>query len=81
MPDGDDAIFKNNGIIARNGDDVFISLPISEFQPYIGEFAYNNWVKPVENTVSLFCQNCSNHPSNGGSEICNCILGTPSVIC
>lgn len=21
------------------------------------------------------CRNCSNHPSNGGSGICNCILG------
>jgi len=22
------------------------------------------------------CKNCSNHPSNGGTGICNCILGT-----
>ena len=22
------------------------------------------------------CRNCSNHPSNGGSWICNCTLGT-----
>ena len=22
------------------------------------------------------CVNCSNHPSNGGSGICHCILGT-----
>lgn len=22
------------------------------------------------------CRNCSNHPSNGGSGICHCILGT-----
>lgn len=25
------------------------------------------------------CKNCSNHPSNGGSGICNCILGTPPI--
>ena len=24
---------------------------------------------------------CSNHPSNGGSGICNCTLGTPQVKC
>ena len=25
------------------------------------------------------CRNCSNHPSNGGSGICNCILGEPKI--
>ena len=25
------------------------------------------------------CKNCSNHPSNGGSGICNCTLGLPTV--
>ena len=25
------------------------------------------------------CQNCSNHPSNGGSGICHCILGTQNI--
>ena len=27
------------------------------------------------------CKNCSNHPLNGGSGICNCILGTPKITC
>lgn len=27
------------------------------------------------------CQNCSNHPSNGGTGICNCTLGLQSVTC
>ena len=27
------------------------------------------------------CRNCSNHPSNGGSGICHCTLGTPKVTC
>ena len=27
------------------------------------------------------CKACSNHPSNGGSGICNCTLGTPEVKC
>lgn len=26
------------------------------------------------------CRNCSNHPSNGGSGICQCILGQNPVI-
>ena len=25
------------------------------------------------------CRNCSNHPSNGGSGICHCTLGTPKI--
>ena len=25
------------------------------------------------------CESCSNHPSNGGSGICHCILGTPVI--
>ena len=27
------------------------------------------------------CRSCSNHPSNGGSGICNCTLGMPQVTC
>ena len=27
------------------------------------------------------CKACANHPSNGGSGICNCIIGTPPVTC
>ena len=30
-------------------------------------------------TVSPACANCYNNPANGGSGICNCILGTPQV--
>lgn len=28
-----------------------------------------------------YCQSCPNHPSNGGSGICHCILGLPQVTC
>ena len=27
------------------------------------------------------CKNCPNHPNNGGSGICNCILGCPTITC
>ena len=27
------------------------------------------------------CRNCPNHPSNGGSGVCHCILGNMSVTC
>ena len=29
--------------------------------------------------ISEACRNCSNHPSNGGSGICHCILGSPKI--
>ena len=35
----------------------------------------------VHQTIPEACRACSNHPSNGGSGICNCILGTPQVKC
>jgi len=31
--------------------------------------------------IPEYCKACPNHPSNGGSGICNCILGTPQVTC
>lgn len=33
------------------------------------------------NNIPPACKNCSNHPSNGGTGICNCILGTPQITC
>lgn len=27
------------------------------------------------------CKHCSNNPANGGSGICNCILGMTRIIC
>lgn len=35
----------------------------------------------VYNTVPKDCENCSNHPKNGGSGICNCTLGLPEIRC
>ena len=33
------------------------------------------------NTEQSPCDNCSNNVKNGGSGICNCILGLPKVTC
>ena len=32
-------------------------------------------------SIPLSCRNCSNHPSNGGSGVCFCILGLPEIKC
>lgn len=31
--------------------------------------------------IPLACQNCPNHPSNGGSGSCNCDLGQMEITC
>lgn len=31
------------------------------------------------NTIPECCKHCSNHPTNGGSGICHCILGLPKI--
>ncbi len=40
---------------------------------------------PTENIETLHipeaCKSCSNHPSNGGSGICNCTLGMTKINC
>ena len=35
----------------------------------------------VHQTIPDACKSCSNHPSNGGSGICHCTLGTPPIKC
>ena len=31
------------------------------------------------NYIPEACRSCANHPSNGGTGICHCILGSPSI--
>ena len=32
-----------------------------------------------DENVSMACRMCSNHPINGGSGICWCVLGVPEI--
>jgi len=40
--------------------------------PYVETDTYSN-------QTNSYCEYCSNHPKNGGSGICHCILGTPII--
>lgn len=31
--------------------------------------------------IPYACRTCSNHPSNGGSGICHCVMGIPQMKC
>ena len=35
--------------------------------------------EPIEQMMPKRCRHCANHPSNGGSGVCNCTLGTQTV--
>ena len=35
----------------------------------------------VQSLKSQVCNKCSNNPKNGGSGICNCILGLSEITC
>lgn len=41
----------------------------------------NVTTKLIDDYKNNPCKNCPNHPDNGGSGICNCILGLPKVTC
>lgn len=38
-------------------------------------------IRWVDQSIPAACKSCSNHPSNGGSGICHCILGLKQVTC
>ena len=47
--------------------------PCSEKEIKVTKYWYTN--------IPSACRNCSNHPSNGGSGICHCTLGSPKITC
>lgn len=54
-----------------------IELDIEEPGAAPIHFNDGSWATPVPDP----CKNCPNHPSNGGSGICNCTLGLPKITC
>lgn len=52
------------------------------------EYSTGEYVKRVDNPIltfdktlktNMYCDKCPNNPSNGGSGICNCVLGQPYI--
>lgn len=50
------------------------SIPHLPVDPYI--YDWN-----TKDNIPAGCRNCPNHPSNGGSGICHCIIGTQPIMC
>jgi len=57
-----------NSIVGAIANGTPLVVPI---QPWV----YNHRT----GTTGDYCQLCPTNPKNGGSGICNCILGTPKV--
>lgn len=59
-------------------DDKNISI-CPKCQNKVHEYIYTNIPKWDTNAIPLACRSCNNHPSNGGSGICHCILGNSTI--
>lgn len=49
--------------------------------PYVQIKDWKPEIYNLKDNVPEACKNCSNHPSNGGSGLCHCILGLTPVKC
>lgn len=60
-----------------------IRVPYKEIPPYTPPYIppWDQWTTSKTTAVPPNCRYCSNHPSNGGSGICHCILGTQGTYC
>ena len=61
-------------IIKKERDIIRIPYPTKEDHSKDVTTATTQWIPDA-------CKNCSNHPSNGGSGMCNCTLGLPTITC
>ena len=78
-----DLLMDTDEIIKAYGEIIKITERMINLQQYDPPYPnIQTTFKPWWNNDSLIpsaCKNCSNHPSNGGSGICNCILGNQVV--
>ena len=56
---------KNKQTVSPNTWDEYFATPI----------------KDKMDSIPIPCRSCSNHPINGGYGICNCTLGTNTIMC
>ena len=52
---------------------VRVNAELDRLTPTITKFPRDNQLIPRP------CRSCANHPSNGGSGVCNCILGNQTI--
>lgn len=52
---------------------VRVPFEVSEAEPAI--LRQSTYTYTASNFINDVCRSCSNHPENGGSGVCHCILG------
>lgn len=57
-------------------EDEFKRLSDEELEELIERIEF---AKSFSNLYPTACKHCSNNPANGGSGVCNCTLGTPTI--
>lgn len=66
----------DNAILKKQEREEYSSYFSDKFARELTNIFYND--NDISNTPSP-CTTCSNHPKNGGSGICHCILGLPKI--
>lgn len=68
--------FGRNGFLMRDAT----KEKMKSTNEYVDSISVPNGINFYDNFYkSSSCDNCSNNPKNGGSGICNCILGQPRI--
>lgn len=58
---------------------VYIEIDDSELDKIVRENYFKENIGYIYEQVETACTHCANNPKNGGSGVCNCILGTPVI--
>ena len=60
-----------------------LKIQLAEKQDKFPQITIPSNIVPVTDIDNIppACKHCPNHPSNGGSGICHCILGLQQVTC
>ncbi len=79
-----------NGLLSQIKNYHRCTINEATFRKEKKEELYKLCIEPVETINAYYsnkidtpeaCKYCPNHPSNGGSGICNCTLGLPKITC
>lgn len=60
----------------------YVERPVDVVRiPYVPPEPEKSYLAESLQTIPDCCRNCSNHPRNGGSGICNCVLPYMTKTC
>ena len=69
----EEAILLDDETIEKLADAIIKKVNLNQ-SIYVNESETKSWLN-----IPPGCVHCSNHPSNGGSGICYCVIGTQTI--